>query len=66
MPFERPEPVAFMAASVFMLERADELLPVWDGLSARGFGGTADVVSHAREREMRVLVRWPPGSRRDG
>ncbi|MFG1861573.1 hypothetical protein [Microbispora bryophytorum] len=66
MPFERPEPVAFMAASVFMLERADELFAVWDGLPARGFGGTADVVSHARRREMRVLVLWPPGSRRDG
>lgn len=65
MPFERPEPVAYMAASVFMLERADELLAVWDGLPARGYGGTADVVAHAREQEMRVLVLWPPGSRRD-
>ncbi|MEN3534060.1 hypothetical protein AAH991_03015 [Microbispora sp. ZYX-F-249] len=35
-----------------------------DALSARGFGGTADVVVHVRERETRVLVLWPPGSRR--
>ncbi|GLW20351.1 hypothetical protein Mame01_03940 [Microbispora amethystogenes] len=65
MPFGRPEPVAYMAAAVFMLERADELLAVWDGLPARGLGGTADVVAHAREQDMRVLVLWPPGSRRN-
>ncbi|WP_182906598.1 hypothetical protein [Microbispora sp. H13382] len=42
--------------------RLRDLVADRDALSARGFGGTADVVSHAREQEMRVPVLWPPGS----
>lgn len=56
---------AHMAASVFMLDRADELLAVWDGRPARGFGGTADVVAEAGRRGMPVRVVWPEGARRD-
>jgi hypothetical protein len=53
-----------MAASIFMLRRADELFAVWDGLPARGYAGTADVVAHARQHGIKVCVLWPPGSRR--
>ncbi len=56
---------AHQAGSVRMLEEADELIAVWDGLPARGYGGTADVVAVAREKGMPVTVVWPPGAHRD-
>lgn len=55
---------AHMDASLRMLEGADELVAVWDGQPARGYGGTADVVAVARERGMRVVVVWPDGAAR--
>ncbi|MFI9558479.1 hypothetical protein [Nonomuraea endophytica] len=54
-----------MVAGARMLDRADVLLAVWDGLPARGYGGTADVVAEARRRGMPVQVIWPEGARRD-
>ncbi|RSN67582.1 hypothetical protein [Actinomadura sp. WAC 06369] len=56
---------AHMAASAYMLDHADELWAVWDGQPARGYGGTADVVAYARERDIPVRVIWPDGARRD-
>lgn len=54
-----------MAGSMLMLGLADELLAVWDGEPARGYGGTADVVAAARERGVKVRVIWPEGARRE-
>jgi hypothetical protein len=45
-----------MAASELMISMVSELLAVWDGQSARGYGGTADVVAHARDRGRRVRL----------
>ncbi|MGW1742422.1 hypothetical protein ACWCPQ_26855 [Nocardia sp. NPDC001965] len=56
---------AHQAGSVRMLDEADELIAVWDGKPARGYGGTADVVAVARERGMPVTVVWPEGATRD-
>lgn len=56
---------AHMAASLRMLDGADELLAVWDGQPARGYGGTADVVDAARSRGIPVTVVWPDGATRD-
>jgi hypothetical protein len=56
---------AHMAASLWMLDAADELLAVWDGQPARGYGGTADVVDAARSRGVPVTVVWPDGATRD-
>jgi hypothetical protein len=56
---------AHMAASEFMLGRADELWAVWDGQPARGYGGTADVVTCAHQMGIPVRVIWPPGASRD-
>lgn len=53
-----------MDASVEMLSRADQLLAVWDGQPARGWGGTADVVAEARRRGLQVTVIWPDGATR--
>ncbi|MEV5543991.1 hypothetical protein AB0L13_45030 [Saccharopolyspora shandongensis] len=54
-----------MTASVKMIELADRLVAVWDGKLARGYGGTADVVDAARERDLPVTVIWPDGAERD-
>lgn len=53
-----------MDASLEMLDRADRLLAVWDGEPARGFGGTADIVTAAGDRELPTTVIWPRGARR--
>ncbi|WP_216209295.1 hypothetical protein [Amycolatopsis aidingensis] len=52
-------------ASERMVEEADELLAVWDGKPARGYGGTADVVAAAEARGVPVTVVWPDGAERD-
>jgi hypothetical protein len=59
------DPTAHMDASLRMLADADELLAVWDGQPARGYGGTADVVTAARAQGMLVAVIWPADVTRD-
>ncbi len=54
-----------MDASIQMLAAAHLLLAVWDGQPARAFGGTADVVAHARENRIPVSIIWPEGAHRD-
>jgi hypothetical protein len=56
---------AHMEASLRMIADVDELLAVWDGQPARGYGGTADVVNAAREQHIPVTVVWPAGANRD-
>ncbi|MFI7677203.1 hypothetical protein [Actinophytocola sp. NPDC049390] len=56
---------AHMNASLRMLVDADELLAIWDGQPARGYGGTADVVHVARDQGIPVTVVWPTGASRD-
>ncbi|QLY32635.1 hypothetical protein [Nocardia huaxiensis] len=55
---------AHQAGSLRMLDLSDELLAVWDGKPARGYGGTADVVGAARARGLPLTVIWPPGATR--
>ncbi|TVT51782.1 hypothetical protein FNH05_14130 [Amycolatopsis rhizosphaerae] len=55
---------AHQDGSVRLLKEVDELLAVWDGLPARGYGGTADVVAAAREHGVPVTVVWPEGATR--
>jgi hypothetical protein len=63
--FTSPDPEAYMAGSEVMLGIVDELLAVWDGLPARGYGGTADVVAYARSTGVPVRLIWPEGASRD-
>ncbi|WP_174564466.1 hypothetical protein [Nocardia inohanensis] len=63
--FRESAPEAHQAGSLRMLDEADELLAVWDGEPARGFGGTADVVAAARSRGLPITRIWPPGAQRD-
>jgi hypothetical protein len=54
-----------MAASKLMIAQAGELWAIWDGRPARGYGGTADVVTYARENGIPVRVIWPQGAQRE-
>nr|WSY54289.1 hypothetical protein OG999_31935 [Streptomyces sp. NBC_00886] len=40
----------------------DELLAVWDGKPAWGYGGTADVVDYPERTGIPVRVLWPEGA----
>jgi hypothetical protein len=62
--FQASTSESHMAASELMLGHAHELLAVWDGLPARGFGGTADVVTAAHRLGLPVTVIWPEGATR--
>ncbi|MGQ4600059.1 hypothetical protein [Nocardia sp. R6R-6] len=62
---EESDSEAHQEGSVRMLDQADELIAVWDGKPARGYGGTADVVAVARERGIPVTIVWPGGAERD-
>jgi hypothetical protein len=62
--YQASTPQAHMDASVFMVDKADCLFAVWDGLPARAFGGTADVVGYTRTRGIPVTVIWPAGATR--
>ncbi|MEV0440912.1 hypothetical protein AB0I84_08995 [Streptomyces spectabilis] len=56
---------AHMRGSELLVDQADELLAVWDGQPARGYGGTADVVTYAEGKGVPVRVLWPEGATRD-
>jgi hypothetical protein len=42
-------PQAYQAANHYLVENCDLLVAIWDGLPARGPGGTAEVVQIARQ-----------------
>ncbi len=65
MPFDEPGRSAYMAASEELVTRSELLVAVWDGKPAGGYGGTADVVEHARGLGREVLVVWPEGAERE-
>lgn len=64
LPIERADGQAYAAANRLLLERADELVAVWDGQPPAGLGGTADMVQRAREAGVTVVRVWPPGAAR--
>ncbi|QMU77564.1 hypothetical protein GXW83_19570 [Streptacidiphilus sp. PB12-B1b] len=64
LPIERAGSEAYAAANRLLLERADELVAVWDGQQRGGPGGTGDMVRRAREAGMAVVRVWPHGATR--
>lgn len=62
--FPAPNEDAYLAAGHHIVDHCDLLLAVWDGREAAGKGGTADVVSYARDRGVNIRIIWPPGARR--
>ena len=59
--FSEPTEAAFLAAGLRVVEFCDVLIAVWDGKPAKGKGGTADVVDHARQIGRPVEIIWPEG-----
>ncbi|GCB50458.1 hypothetical protein SNL152K_7802 [Streptomyces sp. NL15-2K] len=55
---------AHMAGSEALVGLVDELIAVWDGKPAWGYGGTADVVAYAERTGVPVRVLWPEGATR--
>ncbi len=56
-----PEPVstrdsAYLSAGIQMLDRANVLVALWDGKSAKKIGGTGNLVDLARQR--RLPIAW--------
>ncbi len=43
---------AYLELGRYLVTHADLLIAVWDGLPARGPGGTSDVVQMARQRQL--------------
>src|SRR5687767_3209670 len=61
LPNRAPSQRAFLQAGRRVVDLAEVLIAVWDSEQARGQGGTADVVSYARERHREIVVVWPAG-----
>ncbi|RSR99828.1 hypothetical protein EF917_18665 [Streptomyces sp. WAC00469] len=55
---------AHQAGSEILVGLVDELIAIWDGKPARGYGGTADVVAYAERTGVPVRVLWPEGASR--
>jgi hypothetical protein len=59
--FDEPFEEAFMAAGKRVVDLSEQVLAIWDGHPAVGYGGTADVVEYARGLGRDVTVIWPQG-----
>lgn len=65
MDFARSTDEAYYAAGAYIADSCDRLVAVWDGLPARGHGGTAEIVAYARALGKPVTVIWSEGVTRD-
>jgi hypothetical protein len=65
LPFIESTEQAHLAAGQAVADRSDRLVAVWDGKPARAIGGTADIVSYARQKGVPVIVLWPEGAMRE-
>ncbi|BBX66546.1 hypothetical protein MPSYJ_00070 [Mycolicibacterium psychrotolerans] len=63
--FPAPSAPAYHAAGRLIADLSDVLVAVWDGRAARGEGGTADIVEHARSLSRDVRIIWPAGVTRE-
>jgi hypothetical protein len=55
---------AYEQVALWIVDRADLLLAIWDGLPARGRGGTAEAVAHAADHLLPIVwirVEGPDG-----
>ncbi|MBT2406438.1 MULTISPECIES: hypothetical protein [unclassified Streptomyces] len=65
MDFARSTDEAYYAAGTYIADSCDRLVAVWDGLPARGHGGTGEIVAYARALGKPVTVIWREGVTRD-
>jgi hypothetical protein len=47
---------AYLDAGLETVDRADVMVAVWDGAAARGKGGTAEIITYARELQRPLVV----------
>jgi hypothetical protein len=59
-----PSDEAFLDAGRRIVDLSQVLVAVWDGLGARGVGGTADIVQYANKKGIEVVNVWPSGTDR--
>lgn len=59
--FAHPSEDAYLAAGRRMVDLSEAVIAIWDGLPARGKGGTGDVVQYAIAQGKPVEVIWPAG-----
>ena len=64
LPFDESTEDSHLTAGHHIVDTSHLLIAVWDGQPARGRGGTADIVTHARELGVPVRVIWPQGAKR--
>ncbi len=55
MPFAASRREAYEQVGRYVVDRSDVLIALWDGEPARGRGGTAEMVTYARERGRPLL-----------
>ena len=61
----KARPQAYQAANQYLLQHCQVLLAIWDGLPARGEGGTAELVEAVRQTG-RILLWVPSKPREEG
>jgi hypothetical protein len=55
MPFQDPSESAYLRAGQFIVDNSELLIAVWDGLPAKGMGGTGDIVSYALSKKKAAM-----------
>jgi hypothetical protein len=55
LPFPEPSETAFYEAGKEIVYRSDMIFAIWDGLPAKGLGGTGDIVKYARTLNKSVI-----------
>ncbi len=55
LPFDEPSSQVFWEAGQRVVESSDYMIAVWNGLPAKGLGGTGDVVRHCLDLGRAVL-----------
>jgi len=50
------EEEAYFNAGKRLVDLSDQMIAVWDGQPSAGLGGTADVVSYARDRRKPIYI----------
>lgn len=53
--YEQPSELAFLNASKYMINNCEIMIAIWNGLPAKGLGGTADVVAYATKKHKKVI-----------
>ncbi|GHO85247.1 hypothetical protein [Dictyobacter formicarum] len=55
LPFEKANETAFYEAGKQVVQRSDMLFAIWDGLPAKGLGGTGDIVQYALSNKKHIV-----------